>query len=179
MAKKLIFICGPNGVGKSSTGRELINHMEGSACVDSDLCAIRNPFLDTEGINISKQFMLFMLTKYLESSSYGVIIWTYGFHGHRKASFMEIMMNLRELNAEFDFIPVILTCDTDENIRRMRCDNRDDARIDRAIRQTRLIYNDYPFPTVDTTNLTLQETASIIKVLADDPHNVFDEQIIL
>lgn len=66
MAKKLIFICGPNGVGKSSTGRELINKLENSAFVDSDLCAIRNPFISNEGIG--KQIMLFMMTKYLESS---------------------------------------------------------------------------------------------------------------
>ncbi len=85
MAKKLIFICGPNGVGKSSTGRELITFIENSAFVDSDLCALRNPFINTEGIDIGRQFMQFMLTKYLESQLYENIIWAYGFHGHIKA----------------------------------------------------------------------------------------------
>ncbi|HWT73349.1 MAG TPA: hypothetical protein VN258_01300 [Mobilitalea sp.] len=131
MAKKLIFICGSDGVGKSSTGRELINCIEDSAFVDSDLCSLRNPFINIEGIDIGRQIMLFMLTKYLESSLYKSIIWAYGFHGHRKASFIEIMIKLRELNIEFDFIPIILTCDLDENIKRMKCDNRDEARIDR------------------------------------------------
>lgn len=31
MVKKLIFICGPNGVGKSSISRELISYIENSA----------------------------------------------------------------------------------------------------------------------------------------------------
>lgn len=79
MAKKLVFICGPNGVGKSSTGREFISNIENSAFVDSDLCALRNPFLNTEGIDIGKQFMLFMLTKYLECSLYETIIWAMDF----------------------------------------------------------------------------------------------------
>lgn len=88
VTKKLIFICGPNGVGKSSTGRELISYIENSAFVDSDLCSLRNPFINTEGIDIGRQFMLFMLTKYLESSLYETIIWTFAFHGHRKAKLM-------------------------------------------------------------------------------------------
>lgn len=176
MAKKLVFICGPNGVGKSSTGREFISNIENSAFVDSDLCALRNPFLNTEGIDIGKQFMLFMLTKYLECSLYETIIWAYGFHGHRKANFTEIMKKLRELNKDFDFIPIILTCNLDENIKRMKCDNRDEARIDRAINKTRIIYNDYPFPSINTTKLTLKETVYEIKGLIEDTQNVFDER---
>jgi thymidylate kinase len=179
VAKKLIFICGPNGVGKSSTGRELISYIENSAFVDSDLCALRNPFIITEGIDIGRQFMLFMLTKYLESSLYETIIWSYGFHGHRKANFTEIMKELRELNMDFDFIPIILTCDLDENIHRMKCDNRDQARIDRAINNTRIIYNDYPFPSINTTKLTLKETVYEIKRLIEDAQNVFNERSLL
>lgn len=176
MAKKLIFICGPNGVGKSTTGRELISNIENSAFVDSDLCALRNPFLNTEGIDIGRQFMLFMLTKYLECSIYETIIWAYGFHGHRKANFTEIMKKLREVNRDFDFIPIILTCDLDENIKRMKSDNRDEARIERAINNTRIIYKDYPFPSINTTKLTLKETVYEVKSLIEDTQNVFDER---
>jgi thymidylate kinase len=178
MSKKLIFICGPNGVGKSSTGRELINYIENSAFVDSDLCALRNPFINPEGIDIGRQIMQFMLTKYMESSLYESIIWAYGFHGHRKVNFVEIMMELRQLNIEFDFIPIILTCDLDENVKRMKCDNRDEARIDRAIKNTRIIYNAYPFSSIDTTKLTLKETVYEIKRLIEDVQNVFDEKIL-
>jgi deoxyadenosine/deoxycytidine kinase len=176
MAKKLIFICGPNGVGKSSTGKELINHIKNSAFVDSDLCALRNPFINTEGIDLQKQFMLFMLTEYLKSTIYEFIIWSYGFHAHRKAVFIEIMMELRKLNIEFDFIPIILTCDLDENIRRMKCDNRDEARIDRAVKNTRKMYDDYPFPLINTTNLILKEISYEIIRLIENGQNVFDEK---
>lgn len=40
------------------------------------------------------------------------------------------MMELRKLNVGFDLIPIILTCDLDENIKRMKHDNKDDARIE-------------------------------------------------
>lgn len=179
MAKKLIFICGPNGVGKSSTGSELISNMENSAFVDSGMCAFRNPFINTEGIDIGRQLMLFMLTKYLESSVYENIIWAYGFHGHRKDNFFEIMLELRKLDLEFDFIPIILTCDIDENIKRMKSDNRDEERIDRAIKNTRIIYNDYPFPAINTTKMTLKETVYEIIKLTEDVQNVFDEKLLL
>jgi broad-specificity NMP kinase len=179
MNKKLIFICGPNGVGKSSTCRELVNCIEESAYVDSDLCALRNPFLHTEGIDLGSQFMSFMLTKYLECSTYKNIIWSYGFHGHRKKVFDNIMIELRNLNVDFDFVPIILTCDLDENIKRMNSDNRDDARIERAIRNTREIYDINPFPTINTTKMTINEAASEIKKMIDNAKIILDEKILL
>ena len=163
MRKKLIFICGPNGVGKSSTCRELVNCLEESAYVDSDLCNLRNPFIHTEGIDIGRQLMQFMLTKYLEGSTYNNVIWSYGFHGHRKDSFDKIMIELRKLDVDFEFMPIILTCDLDENINRMNNDNRDDARIERAIGNTREIYNAYHLPRINTTNMTLKEAVYELK----------------
>lgn len=178
MTKKLIFICGPNGVGKSSTCRELVNCIEESAYVDSDLCNLRNPFIHTEGIEIGRQFMQFMLTKYLECSTYKNIIWSFGFHGYRKDNFDEIMIELRKLNVDFDFIPIILTCDLDENIKRMNYDNRDDGRIERAIRNTRGIYNNYHFPTINTTNMTIKEAVSEIKKMIENAQIILDEKIL-
>lgn len=178
MTKKLIYICGPNGVGKSSTGRELVNCIEASAYVDSDLCALRNPFIHSEGIDIGMQIMQFMLIKYLESSTYNNIIWSYGFHSHRKDNFDMIMIELRKLNVKFDFMPILLTCDLDENIKRMNHDNRDDARIERAIQNTREIYNNYPFPTINTTNMTIKDAAREIKKIILNSQIVFDEKLL-
>ena len=179
MTKKLIFVCGPNGVGKSSVCRELVNYIEDSAYVDSDWCTARNPFiLNEETINISRQFMQFMLTRYLECSIYNNIIWSYGFHGHRKDSFNKIMMELRELNIDFDFIPIILTCDINENIERMKHDNRDDERIERAIRNTRKTYNDYHFYALDTTEMTIEDTVNEMYKMIRDTQNVLDEKIL-
>jgi len=178
MSKKLIFICGPNGVGKSSTCRELVNCLEESAYVDSDLCNLRNPFIHTEGIDIGRQLMQFMLTKYLECSTYNNVIWSYGFHGHRKDSFDKIMIELRKLDVDFEFMPIILTCDLDENINRMNNDNRDDARIERAIGNTREIYNDYLFPTINTTNMTLKEVVNELKKMITNNQIILDEKLL-
>ena len=46
--KKLIVIIGPNGVGKSTTARNIVERYENTAYVDSDWCRVMNPFSLTE-----------------------------------------------------------------------------------------------------------------------------------
>ena len=50
----------------------------------------------------------------------------------------------------------------------MQADARDDARIRRAIENTRAIYAAYDYPTVDATGLTVPQTVErIVRVLAE------------
>lgn len=77
------------------------------------------------------------------------------------------MIELRKSNVDFDFMPITLTCDLDENFKRMDSDNRDDARIERANRNTREIYNNYSFSTINTTKMTIKEVVSEIKKLIE------------
>lgn len=46
--KKLVVIVGANGVGKSTTAKELVARCERMAYVDSDWCRFMNPFGFTE-----------------------------------------------------------------------------------------------------------------------------------
>ncbi len=48
---KLIIIIGPNGVGKSSVAKSLLNRYPKSAFVDSDWRRVINPFPFTERTN--------------------------------------------------------------------------------------------------------------------------------
>lgn len=41
--KKLIFICGANGIGKTTISRQLLYNIEDSAYVDSDAMRMINP----------------------------------------------------------------------------------------------------------------------------------------
>jgi ABC-type Mn2+/Zn2+ transport system ATPase subunit len=50
--KQLIVIIGPNGVGKSTTAKEILKKRPHTAYVDSDWCRMMNPFEFTE---ITKQ----------------------------------------------------------------------------------------------------------------------------
>ena len=58
----------------------------------------------------------------------------------------------------------------------MKRDNRDEPRIDRAIKNTRIIYNNYPFACINITKLSLKEVVyEIIKVVEDAAY-IFDEK---
>ena len=46
--KKLIVIIGPNGVGKSTAAKKIVEQNPRSALVDSDWCRVTNPFKLTD-----------------------------------------------------------------------------------------------------------------------------------
>ncbi len=161
--KKLIFICGPNGVGKTTACRELLHRLDNSAYVDPEWCSAYNPFVHTEETKkLSKSAMLFLLSNYIKSHTFQNIIWNYGFHGHRKETFDDIMNQLSSLPVEFKFVPIILECGIAENINRMVTDKRDAARIQRAIENTRELYDNYDYTRINVTHLSVKETVDQI-----------------
>lgn len=167
MIKKLIFVCGPSGVGKSTACMELLHLLDSAAYVDSDWCSAINPFVHTEEmIELGKIAMEYMLKNYLQSDTFQYVIWHYGFHGHRKTTFDEIIRNLDNLNIQFEFIPIILNCELKEHIKRMRNDGRDSVRIQRAIDNTRALYDKFEYPIIDVTYLSAHETADEMKKFA-------------
>jgi cytidylate kinase len=161
--KRLILICGPNGVGKTTACRQLLEVMNHSAYVDSDWCRAMNPFaFDEETIGIIEANITGLMANYFQSSFIEDVIFQYGLHGPRKRILDDIMDELRSRGIAFRFCPVILTCDLEENIQRMKGDGRDDARIRRAVENTRGIYAAYDYPTIDTTALSVSETVDAI-----------------
>ncbi|MNC72227.1 hypothetical protein D3C75_1232540 [compost metagenome] len=62
----------------------------------------------------------------------------------------------------------MLECGLEENIRRMRADHRDEARIQRAVANTRHIYDEVPYPRIDVSGMTVMETAEAILKLAGE-----------
>lgn len=163
--KKFIFICGPNGVGKSTVSHRLNERISHSARVDSDWCRAINPFeFSQELMAVNEKNITSLLSNYLSCDFIEYIIFTYGFHGHRKQIFERVMENISSF--EYEFLPVILTCNVNENIRRMKQDGRSEDRIQRAIVNTRQIYDDLPYVRIDTTNLNVDEVADkIIKTV--------------
>lgn len=154
--KKLIFIHGPNGVGKSTLCKALNKTILNSAWLESEWCRMTNPFTFTEEIiSLVERNITFMLRSYLECSSLEYIIFNYGFHGPRQQIYDNVINNLRDL--EYTFIPITITCSTEENIWRMIQDGRDNERINRALSSRSLYYN-LNYPRIDTTNMTVEET---------------------
>lgn len=156
--KKLVFICGASGIGKSTTCAALYKRIDKSALVDSDYFRLINPFeFSKELKSIVEDNMSTLLINYLKSSSINTIIFIYGFHGPRKQIFDNIMTRLSQTGIEYTFIPIILECELEENIRRAQIDGRDKSRIQFGIENSRDIYNQYNYPRLDITSLTTDE----------------------
>lgn len=82
--KKLIFIHGPNGVGKSTLCKKLNQVLSNSAWLESEWCRCINPFNFKQEIElITEKNMSFILRSYLEARAefkkYGIIIWNNSF----------------------------------------------------------------------------------------------------
>ena len=160
MLKKLVFVCGPNGVGKSTACQALHERLNQSAYVDSDWCRRIQPFsFSEEIIEVITANISAMLIHYFQCSAVDHVIFSYGFHGPRKQIFDEILSRLARAGIEYQFVPLILDCSEEENILRMQKDGRDPARIQRALQFTRSLYGAYGYPCIDTTHLTVAETA--------------------
>ncbi|MTI47894.1 MAG: hypothetical protein FH761_08640 [Firmicutes bacterium] len=91
------------------------------------------------------------------------MIFDWGIHGPRKRLFNNILKNLEDI--EFEYIPIIITCDEKENITRMKMDERSKLRIGRAM-EIRNLYNDLSHYTIDTTDMSPDEVVDdIVKYL--------------
>ena len=168
--KNLILICGANGIGKSTACKVLNERLFYSSFIDSDYCRYMNPFsFSEEKIQIVISNISTMMINYFRCSTVEYVIFQYGFHGVRKQIFSSILDILSSQNIVYNFCPIILQCDIEENIRRMKNDNRDEERIQSAIEKTRSIYDEYDYPKIDITNLSVDETVrTILTILRDD-----------
>ncbi len=159
--KTLLFVCGANGVGKTTVCRHLVEHTPRIAYVDSDACRLMNPFiLDNITIPVIAKNISDLIGNYLICDYVDVVLFSYGFHGRRREVFDRVIKQLEGLN--YRFIPVLLCCDEEENIRRMQTDGRDPERIKRAIEQSRKAFEDVDYAQVDVTHLTVEQTSDAI-----------------
>lgn len=164
--KTLLFICGANGIGKTTVCHRILNKLENSAYVDSDPLrymnsSLLNPLSTADEVVFTNRKNISSLIKnYLDCPLVETVIFSYGFHGHRKKVFDDVMDDIS--GYEFRLVPFLLICDEDENIRRMQADGRDEDRIRRAVEISRKAFGDVIYPQIDVTNLTPDETADKI-----------------
>ena len=166
--KRLILVCGANGIGKSTACRNLVEIFPPSAYIDSDYCRFMNPFsFSKEEVAVVVSNISNMMINYFKLDTIGNVIFQYGFHGVRRQIFKEILALLDENRIEYEFCPIILECSLEENIRRMQNDGRDSERINRAIENTRDIYDELPYPRINVTHLSPEQTAFKIKEMLE------------
>lgn len=158
--KKLVFILGPNGVGKTSACRLLHQKLPNSALIEPEWCRQVNPFMLTPEIqDMVVRNLLCLMRGYFECSLVDFVIINYGLHGPRKQIFDRVIAGISDIKYLMALIK--LTCSEEENARRMKCDKRDHQRIERAI-SSRYLYDALDCPTIDSTNMPLEEVVEEI-----------------
>lgn len=161
-----VFIHGPNGVGKSTVCKAVHHQLSHSAWLESEWCRMTNPFIwNEEMISLTTNNLTQVLRSYLACACLDYVIFSYGFHGPRQQIWETVLNNLRDI--PYTFAPITLTCGEEEHIARMTRDGRDPARIQRAL-ATRPLYNALPYPAIDTTHLTINQTADrVIEIVQE------------
>ncbi|MHB1000131.1 MAG: AAA family ATPase [Armatimonadota bacterium] len=154
--KKLVFIHGPAGVGKSTTCSMLHQQLANSAWVESEWCGCTNPFdWSPERQLLVERNMSFLLRSYLECGILDYVILNWGLHHPRKQIFDRVLASLSDI--EYRFTPIILLCSEAEHIRRMTIDGRSAERIKRSL-ETRPLYEAQTCPIIETTDLIVEQT---------------------
>lgn len=165
--KKIIVILGANAVGKSSAANKIVELYK-CAFVDSDWCRIMNPFKLTR---ITKETVTnniyCLLRNYLNCEEIDTVIFTHSWHGERKEIYDKVIELLKNDGIEFHEKIIILKCDESENKRRALADGRDMERIERGMKNTFLFYDQFDYPCIDTTHMTVAEVAEQIWKLAN------------
>lgn len=159
--KNLLFLCGPNGIGKTTISREIVRILPNSAYVDSDWCRIMNPFvLNDDTITVISNNISSMILSYFSCPLVKTVIFSYGFHGRRKEVFENVVSKVSEF--PYNFIPYLLWCDEEENIRRMKIDGRSEEQVERTINQSRKAFCGIAYKKIDITEMSVNQAAKFI-----------------
>ena len=114
--KKLIVIVGPNGTGKTTACECLLPLLGRAAQVDGDWCrAVYPPELTEETLKLNEENVFCMIRNALSCAEIEAVVFSYGFHGHRKALLERVVGRLRSSGLEFEMKTVLVTCSEEEN----------------------------------------------------------------
>ncbi len=167
--KNLLFLCGPNGIGKTTISKEIVMNLPHSAYVDSDPCRFMNPFvLDAVTIPTIAKNISDMILNYFHCPLIQTVIFSYGFHGRRREVFEAVMHQLSAV--PHHFIPYLLWCSEEEQLKRLHKDSRSTERIETALHPSRKAFEHILWPRLDITEMTPSEAAlEIIRKIPGTP----------
>jgi len=169
--KKLIVLLGPYAAGKSSVCKCLLGKCPNSAWVDADWCSQINPHPFTNATKKTVTDNLYcMIRNYLLCDDIQWIFFPYSLHGEQEEIFRTLIRRLDEDHLDVQVHTFILKCSMEQLICRGKADGRDRDRIEQGILQSFSIYEDMELPSIDTTQLSVEEVSnSVLKLLGDEP----------
>ncbi len=162
--KKLIFINGTMGVGKSTVSEKLYKSIKNSCWVDGDWCWMMNPF---EATDENKEMVLdnitYILNNFLENKAFDYIIFNWVMQ--QDAIISEVLRRLDKKH-NYELYKITLMCSKEELETRIRKDimenKRDIDSLNRSLERLPL-YNNMDTIKVDVGSNDVQETVEIIK----------------
>ena len=124
-----------------------------------------NPFVsNNETIPTIAKNISDLIHNYMNCLVINNVVFSYGFHGRRKEVFEIVMTELSKI--DYNFIPFLLWCSEEENVKRMHTDNRSLERILRTLNESRKSFNDITYPRIDITDFSVIEAAKNIIIRA-------------
>jgi len=160
--KKLIFINGTMGVGKTTTSKALLALLDGAVFLDGDWCWMMHPFTVTEETKAMViHNIAFVLNNFLCCSAYEYVIFCWVMDSEK------IIQDVRkQLSTNYDFFLFTLTCSDAALKERLQEDikagSREKAIIESSLSRTSL-YQAMPSQKIDVSHCTAIEAAQAIK----------------
>ena len=163
--KSLYLICGPMGVGKTTTALALRDKLPDCAFLDGDWCWDMHPFRVTE---VTKRVVLdnicHALNNFLTCGAFENVVFCWVMH--QKEILAEILGRLR--TEGWEVLAVALTCSPEalkeRHARDVAAGRRDEESIHRALDYLPL-YGALGVPCVDVSLLTPDEVAERIRAM--------------
>lgn len=156
--KKLIFINGTMGVGKSTICKALHQKIDHSVWLDGDWCWMMHPWeFSAENKNMVIDNITHMLNNFLKNSSFKVVIFSWIMHQEEICA--TILNNLHTKN--YELTKITLIADEKTLSSRMQKDKRDKNTIQASISRLKL-YTAMQTIKIDTSNFTVDDVVEKI-----------------
>lgn len=161
--KRLIFIGGPMGAGKTSVAKIIQQKLPNTVYLDGDWCWFSNPWiLNDETRQMVLENIVFLLNNFIKTKSYQYIVFTWILYD--KSITKEITSKL--LMKDVDFYHFSLVAEEDEIVRRLKDDlasgiRTEEVVIPRSLARLKQIRK-MTDTLIDTTNMDINQVADLI-----------------
>lgn len=153
---KVIAIAGAMGTGKSAAARALMAQLKRTVWLDGDWCwqQGRDWHFDEETKAMAMDNICYLLRSFARNPNFDRIVFSWVLHLPETWTALETALS--DLNVCWE--PVVLTCSAQELQRRILARGGDAAQVRRALERDAAC-RALPLPHLDTTDLSVEETA--------------------